>query len=373
MSANEVEQRLYRFQQRLGEAGLDAGVVYAAGKRNMYSNVLYLSGYYTFDPCEESFLVVPREGAPFLIVNVDWDVDRAARTAQVAEVLSRADIASGLGDILRKIGAGAGRIGLVGEEYLPLSLYKRMCKQVPAVEWVACTSFLREMRRVKSATEIAALREAARITERGIDAGMNALKEGISELDVMTICLSTMLNSGAYEIGFTPQVSFGVNTEVCMAPASDNRLAKGDMVVFDMGCIVKGYVGDASRTRIFGPAQKKAKEIYDIVFEAQARQLTAARPGMTAEELDAIGRNIIEKAGYGAHFNHYTGRGIGLDLHEEPFIDRGVTMVLEPGMVFSVEPGIYLPGTGGVRIEDTVLITDNGCEVLTSSERYRIG
>ena len=150
-----------------------------------------------------------------------------------------------------------------------------------------------------------------------------------------------------------------------MAPASRNQLRRGDMVMFDMGCLYEHYVGDLSRTHIFGKPTREQRQIYDLVVQAQESAIQAVRPGVTAGEIDRVAREIISRAGYDEYFNHWLGRGEGLDLHERPFIEQGDKMPLQPGMVFSIEPGIYLPGVGGARLEETVLVTPEGHEVIS--------
>jgi Xaa-Pro dipeptidase len=259
----------------------------------------------------------------------------------------------------------SGRIGLVGETYLPASLFQELRAGMPDAEIVPATSLVERERMIKSPNEIAAMREAARITNQAIMAGIQSLKEGISELDILSVCVRSMLDNQADEIAFTGQVSFGEMTEVCMAPASKNRLRKDDMIMFDMGCLYEHYLGDLSRTHIFGMPTAQQKHIFDLVVKAQEEAIRAVRPGVTAGSIDQVARDIIAEAGYGEYFNHWLGRGEGLDLHERPFIEQGDTMILEPGMVFSIEPGIYLPGVGGARLEETVAVTLGGYEVIS--------
>ena len=194
---------------------------------------------------------------------------------------------------------------------------------------------------------------------------MKALQAGISELEVLAICVRTMLENRGEELAFTPEVSFGPMTEVCAAPASANTLKRGDMVLFDMGCIYQHYVGDLSRTFVFGEPSREQRAIQEVVVRAQTAAIAAARPGATCGELDLAAREVVHQAGYGEYFNHGLGHGLGLDHHEPPFIERDDPTCLKPGMVFTVEPGIYVPGVGGVRIEDVVLITDEGCETIS--------
>lgn len=369
ITKEEISMRVEKAKDSMDRDGLHGLLVYASGRRNMYANVLYLSNYYTFDPCEEALLLVPLNGQPQLVLNVAWDVDRAKITSIIEDVRSHPDLAVAAGEMLRRAGLEKSRVGLVGETYMPADLYLRMRQVLDRAELVHATGILKKLRAIKSPAEIEAMRAAARLTDLGVLKAASSLKEGVTELAVQAEAFNAMLGGGANEIAFTPQVSFGVNTEVCMAPASANRLAADDVVVFDMGCVFENYMGDESRTVLVGSVPDQLRQIFDLVYEAQQAAISAVRPGIAAGEVDKVARDMIAQAGYGEHFNHYTGRGMGLDLHEDPYIDRGVSLVLQPGMVFSVEPGIYLPGVGGVRIEDTVLVTADGYEVLTHAER----
>jgi Xaa-Pro dipeptidase len=350
----------------------DMLLVYTRGNRNMYGNLLYLTGYYSFDPCVEGALLVPRSGDPYLMLNFEWDLDRAALTSWLPRKsmgFTRA-LDDGLIQFCKENGAESGRIGIIGENYFPVSLYKQLQVGLPRINFVPCTNLVEQQRLIKSKSEIAAMREAARITNQAIMTGIKALQDGVSELDILSVCVRSMLENQADEVAFTAQVSFGENTEVCMSPASQTRLGRGDMVMFDMGCLYEHYVGDLSRTVIYGTPTTEQQRIFDLVIQAQELAISAVRPGVTASYIDKVARDVIENAGYGECFNHWLGRGEGLDLHERPFIEQGDEMILQEGMVFSIEPGIYMPGVGGARVEETVAVTEDGHEVI--SERSSI-
>jgi len=241
------------------------------------------------------------------------------------------------------------------------------------VEFVPATGLIANERLLKSPAEIDALRVAADITNRAILSGILALKDGISELATLAVCASTMLELHADELAFVPEVSFGEMTEIGGAPASSNTLKQGDMVLFDMGCVFDHYVGDLSCTCVYGKPSVEQQTIFDLVVGAQEAAIKAVHPGTTAAEVDSAARDPIARAGYAGYFNHALGHGQGLDHHEPPFIAGDDFTPLRPGMVFSVEPGIYLPGVGGVRIEDTVLVTETGCEVISAADQHAPG
>ena len=149
-------------------------------------------------------------------------------------------------------------------------------------------------------------------------------------------------------------------------------LEEGDFLTMDFGCLVNGYCSDMTRTIVYGRADEKQKEIYDVVLQAQMTALQAIKPGMTGKEVDAIARDVIKEAGYGDCFGHSLGHSVGLEIHETPCFSPREESVIEPGMVITVEPGIYVEGFGGVRIEDVVVITENGCENITHSPKERM-
>jgi len=366
ITQDEYRARFSRVKESIAREKLDMLLVYTCGNRNMYGNLLYLTGYYSFDPCIQGALLVPREGEPHLLLNFEWDLDRAGITSWLprSQMSFSRDLGAGLVRFCQERGLERGKIGIVGESYLPVSLYEQLRLGLPGAELIPSSNLVTSERLVKSPAEIETMRIAARLTHEGIMAGIHNLRQGVSELEILAKCVETMLHQ-ADEIAFTGQVSFGKMTEVCMAPASRNKLKRGDWVMFDMGCLYEHYVGDLSRTRVLGKATPEQKHIYDIVLEAQDAAIRAVKPGIPAGEIDRVARDIIERAGYGEAFNHWLGRGEGLDLHERPFMEKGDTMLLKPGMIFSIEPGIYLPGLGGARVEETVLVTDRGYEVIS--------
>jgi len=363
----EYRSRFERLHSAMALKGFDLLMVYAQGNRGMYSNLLYVTGYYDFDPSLQCALLIHADGNVHLLSNSEWDLDRAARTSWIERraMASSVDLPADLARHCRRHGLAAGRIGVVGMEQLPLAFFRGLASGLPCADLVSATSLVAEERLLKTPREIEAMRVAAEITGKSIRAGMESLRDGISELETLGACVRTMLENRGDELAFTPEVSFGYMTEVCAAPASANTLKQGDMVLFDMGCIFQHYVGDLSRTCVFGTPSREQRTIYDVVFSAQSAAINVARPGATSAEVDAAAREVVDRAGYGGYFNHGLGHGLGLDHHEPPFIERDDATLLRPGMVFTVEPGIYVPGVGGARIEDVVLITDAGCEAIS--------
>jgi Xaa-Pro aminopeptidase len=227
-----------------------------------------------------------------------------------------------------------------------------------------------QARLTKDAFEQAALAEAARRITAVADAGFRAVASGRVEREVAAAIETAMREAGYERIAFDTIVASGPHGALPHHRAGDRPLSTGDLVVLDFGGVLDGYCCDLTRTVSVGPPGPEARRVYEAVLEAQQAAIGAVRPGVDTSVVDSAARGVLERHGLGEAFGHGTGHGLGLDVHEEPRIGRPRQDVpavpLEPGMVFTIEPGAYLPGWGGVRIEDDVLVTESGCEVLTS-------
>lgn len=229
------------------------------------------------------------------------------------------------------------------------------------------------LRVVKDPAEIAALREAAARLSGVADAGFDAVRAGVREQDVAAQIEAEMRAQGFDRIAFDTIVASGPYSALPHHRAGERRLAEGDLVVLDFGGVLSGYCSDLTRTVAVGEIGVEQRRLHQAVLEAQQAAIEAVRPGVTTTAVDAAARNVLERHQLGEAFGHGTGHGLGLEVHEEPRLTRPRQDVppvpLEPGMVFTIEPGAYIPGLGGVRIEDDVLVTQTGCEVLTSVPR----
>jgi Xaa-Pro aminopeptidase len=226
---------------------------------------------------------------------------------------------------------------------------------------------------VKDETEIDLLRESARRLGPVVEAAFASVSAGVSERQVAGAIEAAIRAAGFERPAFDTIVASGPNASLPHHRAGDRTLAAGDLVVLDFGGVLDGYCCDLTRTVSIGAPSLRARQVHDAVREAQQAAMAAVKPGVDTSSVDAAARSLLESRGLGDAFGHGTGHGLGLDVHEEPRIARPrsdtPTVFLEPGMVFTIEPGAYLPGWGGVRIEDDVLVTDAGCEVLTSATR----
>ena len=232
------------------------------------------------------------------------------------------------------------------------------------------TRVVGQLRVCKQADEVAAMRRAVKVAQEALEATISSIQAGVTEKEIAAELVVQLLRHGSQsEMPFAPIVSSGSNSANPHAVPSERKLCPGDLLVVDWGATVDGYVSDLTRTFAVGEVEEEYRKIHQIVLEANAAGRAAAQPGASCSQVDHATRTVIEKAGYGQYFTHRTGHGIGMEAHEDPYI-RGDNMeLLEPGMAFTVEPGIYLPGRNGVRIEDNMVITENGAECLSDMPR----
>ena len=230
-----------------------------------------------------------------------------------------------------------------------------------------------QARLIKDETEIATLRDAAARLGRVVPTVLAAVRPGETERGIAAVIEAALRDAGYERIAFDTIVASGPHSAMPHYRAGSRTLASGDLVVLDFGGVLDGYCCDLTRTVSIGPPSPEARRVYDAVRDAHAAAVAAVRPGIDASAVDAAARGVLRERGLGDAFGHGTGHGLGLDVHEEPRIGQPradiAPVTLAPGMVFTIEPGAYLSGFGGVRIEDDVLVTDSGCEVLTSLPR----
>jgi Xaa-Pro aminopeptidase len=242
-----------------------------------------------------------------------------------------------------------------------------------AVTWTSTERVVEQFRLIKGDSEVATLREAAVRMAGVADAAFRSIKPGVTERDVAGVIETAMRAAGYERLAFDTIVASGPNAALPHYRAGTRVLTAGDLVVLDFGGVLDGYCSDLTRTISVGAPTPDALRLYTAVRDAQQTAIAAVRPGVPATSIDAAARDLLASRGLGQAFGHGTGHGLGLDVHEEPRIgpprSHTASVQLEPGMVFTIEPGAYLPGMGGVRIEDDVLVTGDGCEVLTSVTR----
>jgi Xaa-Pro aminopeptidase len=229
--------------------------------------------------------------------------------------------------------------------------------------------YLDGMRSIKSADEVAKLKKAGEIADAALEALLPFIRPGRSEREIKRKLLALLEEKGADATSFTPIVARGENAAMAHYTREDGIVQEQDTVLIDYGCRYQGYCSDTTRTLFVGKPSEEALKLYRIVQESQEAGERAVRPGVTSESVDIAARKVIEDAGYGEYFNNRLGHGIGMAVHEAPNIMRGNTQILQPGMAFSIEPGIYIPGKIGIRVENIVVVTADGCVPMSTFPR----
>ncbi|WHY90486.1 aminopeptidase P family protein [Neobacillus cucumis] len=262
---------------------------------------------------------------------------------------------------------GINKLGFEAD-YLTFSELKSYEKEIEG-ELLPVSGVIEKLRLIKTDAEIKILKEAADIADAAFKHILDFIRPGKTELEVANELEFFMRRAGATSSSFDTIVASGQRSALPHGVASDKVIETGDFVTLDYGAYYKGYVSDITRTVAVGQPDEKLKNIYEIVLDAQLRGMEGIKPGMTGKEADAITRDYITEKGFGEYFGHSTGHGIGLEVHEGPALSFRSDLVLEPGMVVTCEPGIYIPELGGVRIEDDTLVTKTGNEALTHSTK----
>ncbi|MFB6291711.1 MAG: M24 family metallopeptidase [Candidatus Bipolaricaulia bacterium] len=260
----------------------------------------------------------------------------------------------------------------IDENDVSLGFYRILQDKLDGVGLVELDGTLRQIRRTKEGNEIQLHQEAADIADRAFSHLLDFLEPGLSERDVALELEFFMRKNGADDVSFPPIVACGEKSAKPHAHPGEVELEPGNLLLIDMGAKVNGYCSDLTRTVYLGEPSSKVKEVYQVVLEAHLAGLEALGPGESAKEVHEVTSEVITQAGYGDSYDHGAGHGVGLDIHEAPKLDEDSDDTLEPGMVVTMEPGIYLSGWGGVRIEDMVRITDDGYARFSHAPKDRV-
>jgi Xaa-Pro dipeptidase len=362
-------QRLNKLKDALKSNGLDALVL------NPGQSMVYFSGLHFHLSERPVILIIVPEHEPLLVLPELEHIKTHSLPFPVQSFLYGEDPETWQLSFRRAIqaaGIDSKRIG-VEPRKLRLLEFRHLNEAAPEAEFVSAEDAIAMLRMRKDPGELNAMRKAAEIAQRALLSTIPMIKTGVTERQIASeLTLQLLWNGSDSEIPFTPIVSGGSNSANPHATPTDRPLNDGDLLVIDWGASHQGYFSDITRTFMIGSIGSEMHKICQIVHEANQVGREIIRPGITASQVDQAARTVIENAGYGKYFTHRTGHGLGLEGHEEPYIRSGNNMVLESGMTFTVEPGIYLPGRNGVRIEDDVVVTEDGIESLTDLPREAI-
>jgi len=243
--------------------------------------------------------------------------------------------------------------------------FKKYSDSLDSIKFLPTENIIEQIRIIKDKEEIIKMKKAAQITTESLKEVFEIIKPGVRELDIASELAYTMRKKGAQKESFDTIVVSGERSSLIHGKPSEKKIVEGELILIDMGANYQNYNSDITRTIIMGKENQKQKEMFSIVLEAQKAALEFLKPGVKCKEVESVARDIIVKKGYGKYFSHGLGHGVGLDIHEFPWVSFKDDTVLLPGMVVTIEPGIYIPEFGGVRIEDSVLITEKDYEILT--------
>ncbi len=320
-------------------------------------NCRYLSGF----TGSSVYLLITMEEA-FLLTDFRYR-EQALEEAPCYSLISfQGSLASTLESFLKK--KALKKIAFE-HNHLTVYWYEVLRIKLPDLELVPLHQVVEGLRTVKDVKEINLIKEAARITEKSYKRILPFLKPGVGEEDVAIELDYIIKKEGGRKASFDFIVASGKRSSLPHGVASGKKLEHGDMVVIDFGIYYNGYCSDMTRTVAMSHAGNSERKKYRVVLEAQKKALEGIREGLSGEEADELARQVIIKEGWGDNFGHGLGHGVGLEVHEEPRLAPGNKNILKSGMITTVEPGIYFPGWGGIRIEDMVLISENSCELLT--------
>lgn len=261
-----------------------------------------------------------------------------------------------------------GRVG-IESSFINVDLYQRFRNTFPKCNLIETSDIAEEIAAIKIDDEINAIRKAVEITDKVFTSLLDEVKPGVRESDLSAEITYRQKRLGASKDAFEPIVASGHRSALPHGIATNKKIERGDLITFDFGCVYEGYPSDMTRTVMLGKASSKQKDIYRVVQKAQREAVEAIKPDIKCADIDKIARKIITDAGYARNFTHGLGHGLGLEVHALPRLGHNSKHTLKPGMVVTVEPGIYIDGLGGVRIEDDIVVTEDGYEVLNSSTR----
>ena len=351
-----MNKRVQAFLDKMEEKELDGIII------NNLKNVYYLTGFWG----SNGTVFISRD-RQVLVTDARYII-AAKQEVTGFEIFAERDELATIAKIAKDMGLS--RIGF--EDEISVSYYHRMQAAFEGLELIPQTQFVEALRMIKDDTEIATIRKACSISDQAFHDALEFIKPGKTEIEIANFLDFRMRELGAAGLSFDTILASGINSSKPHAHPMHKPVELGEAITMDFGCLYEHYVSDMTRTIYLGHVSDEQAVIYNTVLKANQALIDQAKAGLSFRDFDKIPRDIIVEAGYGQYFTHGIGHGIGLDIHEEPYFSQTSTEVIKSGMVLTDEPGIYIEGKYGVRIEDDILITDTGCELLTLAPKELI-
>ncbi|MFE7063907.1 M24 family metallopeptidase [Sutcliffiella sp. NPDC057660] len=355
------EQRLEQLVNWVKEENLSACFLTST------PNVFYLTGFYT-DPHERllGLLVFPDSEPAIVCPNMEREqVKNSGWTYGIIGYDDTDDPWEKVKEDVEKRNVTIEKLA-IEQEHMTVSRFQKLQEIFPQAAFTSAEVKMYELRLTKDEDEISILREAAKLADFGVEVGVHNIKKGRTEQELVAIIEYELKKKGISQMSFSTMALAGEKTASPHGKPGLETIQHGDLVLFDLGVVLNGYCSDITRTVAFGDVGEKQQDIYETVLKAQTSTLEICKPGVEIGLIDRTARSIITEKGYGEYFTHRIGHGLGIEVHEYPSMNATNTMKLQKGMAFTVEPGIYKPSVGGVRIEDDILVTESGIEILTS-------
>lgn len=323
--------------------------------------------YFTGMKSSAGTVVAFRDKA-YLIIDFRY-IEKARAVVTSAEVIEQKKLYHQISELMHSHSARNIAVESQTMTISELNTLKKFIKDVEFIETDVLSNAVNKLRMTKDSAEIDCIRKAQEIAEKAFDGILGFIKEGVTEREIAMELERLMAVNGSEGVSFETIVLSGENTSMPHGVPSDKKVRNGEFILMDYGAVYNGYHSDMTRTVCLGEPSEEMRKVYDIVLMAQMTAINSARAGMTGQELDSVARSIIEEAGYGDCFGHSLGHGVGLEIHEKPNASPSYSHILNENAVVTVEPGIYIAGKFGVRIEDFVILHKNSCENLTKSAK----
>ncbi|HID95156.1 MAG TPA: aminopeptidase P family protein [Candidatus Latescibacteria bacterium] len=350
-----MKDRIKRLRDRFQDFEIDSLLVFSQ------VNIRYLSG---FTGSSGILLISPQRC--FLVTDFRYKQQGSLQALDCEIIIAQDGLIRALGKL--PIDSFGKRMGFESE-YTSFKQYTELKESLPSVSLIPVQNLVEDLSVIKEDGEIRCIKRAAEISDRVFEEAVAFIKPGVTERDVAAEIDYAIRRAGGEKASFDTIVASGPRSSMPHATTSDRVIQEGDLVVLDFGARYEGYASDLSRTLVVGTPTERQGQLYKIVQKAQETAIQEAREGITCSQLDGVARRIIEDAGHGADFGHPLGHGVGLNVHDPPRVSWRDGVVLKAGMVITIEPGIYIPDWGGIRIEDVIVIREDGCENLTTAKK----